>query len=293
MPTGYIKEEDNTDDSKGKKGKSLKTSTVVTGLFGVIAVGSIAGAVYFAVGDDQNDSSDDAENNTEVSEATGNEEEISEGRTEAPDVSEGRMGAAQAAADVLNMAYIDIETEEEMIELLEGIDEGDTSALNEDLENNVRFVEQFSEDEQLQATAYQTLIGFAATLKEIEGIDPEDDITVNVPEGTLEQYVLYDADLGIAQVSMSTFSQEYPFFSLEMVYTDSGWVLAPYSIVEAVAISSIMQGAGSGGGGLVPGDPGSVPDDMVPEDISPEDFDISDEEMNDLLRQMQEEQEGE
>lgn len=231
--------------------KPLSKTTIAAGGLTVVAVAAISSAVYFA-SDNDGDNGDGADNGS-----NGEIVEVADGRGEATAGDEGRVEAVYAAADILSAAFIEAESDEEYIEILSSMDEGDFSAIDEGAQNGVRLVDVFEDDDPARATAYQSLISISAMVKESRGIDADEEITPAVDDDELGDLVLYDQELGTAYIPLSVFAPDFSVFTMEMVYTeDDGWVLAPYSLMEGVTIytlaeQQVMSQMGEGEGGEV------------------------------------------
>lgn len=223
-----------TSTEEGQRSPREKTMTVA-GVLAVGAVGAISSAIYFS-----NNSDDDAATGDDAS--TEETVEVADGRGQATVGDEGRVEAVYAAADILSAAFVEADSEEEYVELLSAMDEGDFSGVDEEVQEGVRLVDVFEDDDPARATAYQSLISISAMIKETREIDAEDDITPAVDDDELADLVLYDQDLGTAYIPLSIFAPDFAVFTMEMVYTEDGeWVLAPYSLMEGVTIYTMAE----------------------------------------------------
>lgn len=118
-------------------------------------------------------------------------------------------------------------------ERAEKIDKGDYSVVNKKVADYIHFVPSH-ENDNVKATVYQALIALTEYLNK----DGKNKIAPVSDNEASKIYV--DSELGIAYVPMSIYYGSENVFSLEMVYTDSKWKLAPYSFVEAVKMSAGM-----------------------------------------------------
>ena len=118
-------------------------------------------------------------------------------------------------------------------ERVEALDEGDTSVVDPSLTEKIRFVGEFAEDEGLQHTTYQALI----TLSSYTNPDG----TVSPISEDIWKQVHVDQEAGIAYVPISAFYGPGASFSIELVYTEDGWKMAPYSLLDIVNLSAILQ----------------------------------------------------
>lgn len=144
---------------------------------------------------------------------------------------EDKHAALDAAQELLNASNSykgDLTVEER----LKKIDAGDYSVADVDgMKRRIRFAGEFADDKQLQHTTLQALITLASHLKNAKGkVEPVDD--------TMFNYVFLDGELGNAFVPVSAFTTAGSVFSLEMVYIDGKWKLAPYSLLDVVRLSS-------------------------------------------------------
>lgn len=230
------------ESSEKRSGKPLNKGVVAAGIFAVVAAACIALAIFFATGGVENESIQSPGSGDEDTETT----EVAEGRAEAPEGDEGRTEAVYAAADILSDVYVDADGEDEYLELLQQMDEGDFSSVPDSVSEDVRLSDVFAEDDATKATALQSLISVSAMVKDSREIGAEEDITPDLEDSELAEHVLYDAEVGIAYVPISVFSSDFSFFTMEMIYTEGEdgegkWVLSPYTLMEGVSIYTLAQ----------------------------------------------------
>ena len=231
---GKTAAKDAPEKSEKKNSKPLNKSAAAAGALGVVAVGAIAGAVYFATGGGDNDALSNGGDDETV--------EVADGRGEATPGDEGRVEAVYAAADVLSDSFIEAESDEEYVEILSEMDEGDFSSVPEEAQDAVRLVDVFEDDDAAKATALQAVISISAMIKDDQNIEVDEDIVPAVDDDELAELVLYDQEMGTAYVPLSVFAPDFAVFTMEMVYTeDDGWVLAPYTLMEGVTIFTLAE----------------------------------------------------
>lgn len=147
---------------------------------------------------------------------------------------EDRQDAINAATDLLNLAA-ESPTNEEFDKRLEKLSEGDQTVISPELKNGIRFVDTF-ENENLQVNVYQSLVTFATLIQQTSG-------KAVVEPGTVDMWknVHVDSELGIAFVPIAAYANQSAGFSLEMIYVDGEWKLAPYSLIDSVKLSAKLQ----------------------------------------------------
>lgn len=159
---------------------------------------------------------------------------------------EDKKDVLKSAQDLLK-ASSDTTDGTSMVEKIEALDTGDVSVVSEDLENRIRFQDDFKIDENLQATTYQSLMVLATYISEEDFAFVSEDVWEEV-------YV--DQEAGVAFVPVSAFYSQGSTFSLEFVYIDGEWKLSPYSFLNAVNMSaSIQENQAANNEGVVPSVP--------------------------------------
>jgi hypothetical protein len=148
---------------------------------------------------------------------------------------ENRKAALSAATNVLNAA-VKSPTKEEFDERLTKLDKGDFSVVSPDLENLMRFKDVFAESKDLKINTYQALITFSTLIQKTT----EKETIAPISENEWQK-VFVDSEAGIAFVPLSLYAGSSVAFSLEMVYIDNEWKLAPYSVLDAVKLSAMLQ----------------------------------------------------
>ena len=202
-----------------------QTFTVMIVSFLLLVIVALWG-VYFWGSRNSNDFETKPEETTNSTTVTQVERSLS-GKT----LEEDKKDVLQSAQDLLKSSS-DTSDGVSMVKKIEALDEGDVSVVSEDLQNRIRFQDDFKIDENLQATTYQSLMVLATYISEEDFAL----VTDNVWE---EVYV--DQEAGIAFVPVSAFYSQGSTFSLEFVYVDGEWKLSPYSFLNAVNMSASIQ----------------------------------------------------
>lgn len=189
-------------------------------------------AVGFAVGLFANQNKGDTADS-----GTSHEPEQSRSAGEVPSADVGRMEAVKATEDLLNSVYLDFDDEEGYMDAMEKIqNEGYEAVLPDDVSNRIHFVDIFEGNENAEIITYQTLLALSAQVTMATG----EEISLQYDEMQVEGNVLYDESVGIAYVPVSAFAKGDVSFSLQMVYVDGEWKLAPYSLIESVQLSASL-----------------------------------------------------
>lgn len=102
------------------------------------------------------------------------------------------------------------------------------------IDSLTRFTNDFDND--LRKTTYQSLVKVSSLL------DGNNDGKIEARSSDLYKYVYLDSETGAAYVPLQVFSNNAPAFSLEMVYVDGQWKFAPYTLLDAIRLSSSMSG---------------------------------------------------
>lgn len=102
------------------------------------------------------------------------------------------------------------------------------------IDSLTRFTNDFDND--LRKTTYQSLVKVSSLL------DGNNDEKIEARSSDLYKYVYLDSETGTAYVPLQVFSNNAPAFSLEMVYVDGQWKFAPYTLLDAIRLSSSMSG---------------------------------------------------
>ena len=101
------------------------------------------------------------------------------------------------------------------------------------IDSLTRFTNDFDND--LRKTTYQSLVKVSSLL------DGNNDGKIEARSSDLYKYVYLDSETGTAYVPLQVFSNNAPAFSLEMVYVDGQWKFAPYTLLDAIRLSSSMS----------------------------------------------------
>lgn len=212
------------DDSIRIKKRALSFIVIIA----LILVSGGLWSVYFFAG---RDSDDETETNNSTTTVEQVEYSLSGKSSE-----EDKKDALVAAQSILSgvVEFPEGKTVETVVEELE---DGDTSSINQDVIDQMRFRGEFEDDKDLQTATYQSLIILSSYVSDDGSIEPITD------EVWSEVYL--DQEAGIAFVPVSAFYAQGSAFSLELVYTDGEWKLAPYSLLNIINLSANLQSSGS------------------------------------------------
>lgn len=145
---------------------------------------------------------------------------------------EDKKDVLSATQSILEASAISPD-EKTVPERVEALDKGDMSVVDPSLTEKIRFVGEFKDDEGLQRTTYQALITLSTYTNEEGSIEP-------ISEEIWEQ-VHVDQEAGIAYVPISAFYGPGASFSIEMVFSDGEWKMAPYSLLDIINLSALLQ----------------------------------------------------
>lgn len=150
-------------------------------------------------------------------------------------IEQDKKDALDTAQSILEASAIspDGKTVQERVEAL---DSGDTSVVDKSLTEKMRFVGEFETDEELKITTYQALVTLSSYTNAEGKVEPVSD--------TVWQQVHVDEEAGIAYVPISAFYGPGASFSLELVYSDGEWKMAPYSLLDIINLSALLQQQG-------------------------------------------------
>lgn len=148
---------------------------------------------------------------------------------------EDRKAALSAATDVLNLSG-NSPTGAKFEDRLNSLDAGDTKVIDPELTKTIRFTDVFLDSDEMKNNTYQSLITLSTLIRNSTGateIAPTSD--------TMWKNVYVDSELGTAFVPLAIFAGPSSSFSMEMVYVDGSWKLAPYSLLDSVKLSAKLQ----------------------------------------------------
>lgn len=148
---------------------------------------------------------------------------------------EDRKAALATATDILNLSG-NSPTGAKFDERLQSLDSGDVKVIDPELTKLIRFQDLFSDSNDMKNNTYQSLITMSTLIKNSTGsseIKPSSD--------TMWKNVYVDSEMGIAFVPLAIYAGPSSSFSMEMVYVDGGWKLAPYSLLDSVKLSAKLQ----------------------------------------------------
>lgn len=150
-------------------------------------------------------------------------------------IDEDRKAALVAATEVLNLSG-NSPTGGTFSERLKALDGGDTKVVDPALVKAIRFKDVFADSNEMKNNTYQSLITLSTLIKNSTGAS-----TIAPTSDTMWKNVYVDAELGTAFVPMAIFAGPSSSFSMEMIYVDGGWKLAPYSLLDSVKLSAKLQ----------------------------------------------------
>lgn len=147
-------------------------------------------------------------------------------------VDQDKKDATQAVLDILQTADKDPKNET-VQQRLQALDNNDFSVIDKNLPNDVQFSSDSTEG--MKVSTYQALITLSTFAKQSSS-DKKIEASAN---GWQDAYA--DPTLGVVDVPASTFITKNSLFSLEMVYMDGTWKLAPYDLVNQLRIAAYIQ----------------------------------------------------
>lgn len=146
---------------------------------------------------------------------------------------EDRKAASEAVTLLLQSAHISPNGIDPLARI-EALDTGDFTVVDPSLKDMVRFPA--SSTDGIKISTFQSLVTMATVLENQTG---KSDFAMISDEAWRSSYP--DTELGSVFVPLNIFTGGGSSFSLEMVFIDGEWKLAPYSLIEAVRISSMLQ----------------------------------------------------
>lgn len=218
------KENSNIDDSVVFTKKKFSITIAVVLL--VILLG-FWGVYYFA----SNNSSTNTEETPSQTKETVEIEKVQRSIS-GESLEDDKKNALNSAQAILEASAISPD-DKSIQERVEALDQGDGSVVDSSLTEKMRFVGEFEDDKELQYTTYQALITLSSYTNANGEIEPISD--------TVWQQVHVDQEVGIAYVPISAFYGPGASFSLELVYTDGEWKMAPYSLLDIINLSALLQ----------------------------------------------------
>lgn len=233
----HLQAQQNTVKEKKQKKKVTASTYLLSGL-AMLSIASLGGAVWLSTTDNTVNlgGAENADDGAMVSESAGEE------RGGIPPAETGRHEAVSAAANLLTEAYVHRDSESEYIEFLEEVEEGNFDEIDDTVVDSVRNVDLF-DTESSSITSYQILISYSIMIKQIQGLGEDEAIEPLFDEESIAQNVLYDEEVGVAYVPLSTFAGEQAALTMEMVYVDGTWQVMPYSLMESVSLfDSVTEG---------------------------------------------------
>lgn len=151
-------------------------------------------------------------------------------------VDEDRKDALNAVTNILTLSAKSPNPDENFEQRLTKLDAGDRSAIDPALTDTIRFVDVFADSPDMQTNTLQSLITFATVIQQTTGSE-----AIAPTSDTMWKNVYMDSETGTAFVPLALYAGPSSGFSFEMVYVDGEWKLSPYSILDAVRLSSNLQ----------------------------------------------------
>lgn len=265
---GKEEREENTTSGEGSSQQSLssqpkpwytKVSNIMLLVIAVLAITAVGVSIWLAM-TEQTLSIGGGSSETEDDD--GGSVEVTQRDTDGiPPAEEGKVEATEKAGQILEMAHMDFESEEEVIEYSEEIAQGNNlDELDQDLVDSVRIVDLLSEEEDATLMTYQLLIMLSVIVSEVAEVSESEPFIPLWSDEEVRNNVVYDADIGIAYVPVSAFAGNQAALTMEMAWVDGEWMLMPYSLIEGVSMSS-----GAGGGSELSDDEIAELEDLDPQ----------------------------
>lgn len=151
-------------------------------------------------------------------------------------VEEDQKAALKASQDLLNASVTDSGSYQER---MTAIEQGDISTVTEEMSNGVYFSESMN-SEAARVSTYQSLVALSGVMLEDGEASPNSE--------NEWQNVQVDSAHGIAYVPLGIFTGTDVPFTFEMVYVDGEWKLAPFSLLQAIKMSSTLNSGQTNGG---------------------------------------------
>lgn len=144
------------------------------------------------------------------------------------------MAAAATLLTAANKHSVNLSADDRVKAFEDSSADRNTLADMSTIDSLTRFTNDFDND--LRKTTYQSLVKVSSLL------DGNNDGKIEARSSDLYKYVYLDSETGTAYVPLQVFSNNAPAFSLEMVYVDGQWKFAPYTLLDAIRLSSSMSG---------------------------------------------------
>lgn len=157
-------------------------------------------------------------------------------------IDEDRADVYKAAVELLDATDAPA-NQDDYKKLLSSLDSAKVSDIPKDLLSRIRFVDTMDKDE-LKVTTYQALITFASLSK---ASSSDGKIASLYADGPMT--IMVDQEAGVAEVPMNIFVNSQGSsntFSMEFVYIDGKWKLAPYTVLDQLRLSLGLQQQQSG-----------------------------------------------
>ncbi len=149
-------------------------------------------------------------------------------------VESDKQAAVTAAIALLNTADIS-PTGIPAKDRLTALDKSDLTVVDPSLESKIRFPQEVTATDKINT--YQTLITIASIVKNTSSLKEIAPFSADAWKNSIA-----DPTTGVVYVPLNIFVGKGAYFSMEMVYIDGTWKLAPYTLVDAVRLSAALQG---------------------------------------------------
>lgn len=116
------------------------------------------------------------------------------------------------------------------------------NSVPQDMKDKIRFTDRFVNDpnsSDSQVSVYQSLVTLANYINKITGKS-----SITPTSDTSWKSIQLDQDVGSAFIPVSLFTGTGQF-SMEMVYVNGQWQFSPYSLMDAISLSSSLSGSDS------------------------------------------------
>lgn len=147
---------------------------------------------------------------------------------------EDRRNAQAAAAKIVGLASVNPKKNQTQAQRAESLGNRDISVVTKEFVNNLYFPKETDDD--TKYNSIQALVALNDLL-----VDPK--VKLNPPIKDKESYkgVFLDGERGEAFVPVMGFTKDPALFSIEMVWVDNKWKIAPYSLVSEIKLSTFIQ----------------------------------------------------
>lgn len=185
-----------------------------------------------------------SENDTNNTKNQSVEEQIEKGtlkKLSGKEEDENRKDAVNAAKDLLNKAneYDGNLTVQQRLEQLEKGKDVDKIIDKKEVDKRLHLIDIYNTDG-IKINIYQALITIGNYITTSYDLNKQNNGVLDLNKDSWKK-AFVDNKNGIAYVPMNVFYDGESPFSFEMVYNNGEWQLAPYSLLEAIKLSALMQ----------------------------------------------------